>query len=450
MTMNDDLPAGGLGRRGFLAAATLAAGASALAACSTDPSAAASWTRLTGGGGDWDDVRALFPLDREVVDMSAMLLTSHPKPVADAIARHRDGLDRNPVAYLRDNNDRLQNAARDATGRYLGIPGAQVALADSTTMAVSLVYQGLRLSPGDEVLTTDRDYYVTHEALRFASDKRGFSVRRIDHIPTLEGATADELADRIVREVRPQTKAVALTWVHSSTGLKMPIRAVADRLAPINATRAPDDRVLLCVDGVHGYGNQNETLESLGADFLMAGCHKWLFGPRGTGIIAGTADAWARLDPVIPTFLDSAAYGRWKRDEPSPPTTAAMATPGGFKAFEHLWALAEAYRLHDALGKNRVANRTAELAGALKDGLAALPNVTLRTPRSAALSAGIVSFDVIGANPWDVVEALQAKQIYASVAPYRTPYVRLTPSIRNSPDEIETVLRELRGFGAAA
>lgn len=450
MQMSNNPTPAGLRRRQFLTAASVAAGAAALAACAIDRGASASWGRLTAGDGDWRDVRALFPLDPQIVDMSAMLLTSHPKPVADAIARHRDGLDRNPVAYLRDNNDRLQNAARDATGRYLGVPGAQVALADSTTMAVSLVYQGLRLSPGDEVLTTDRDYYVTHEALRFASAKRGFAVRRIDHIPSLDGATGDELADRIVRQVRPETKAVALTWVHSSTGLKMPIRAVADRLAPINASRAPGDRVLLCVDGVHGYGNQDETLASLGADFLMAGCHKWLFGPRGTGIIAGTADAWTRVDPVIPTFLDSNAYGRWKRDEPSPATTAAMATPGGFKAFEHLWALAEAYRLHDALGKDRVAQRTAELATQLKDGLSDLPNVTLRTPRDVALSAGIVSFDVNGANPWTVVEALQKQDIYASVAPYRTPYVRLTPSIRNSEAEIETVLRALRGFGAAA
>src|SRR3546814_14835530 len=46
------------------------------------------------------------------------------------------------------------------------------------------------------------------------------------------------------------------------------------------------------------------SLASLGADCLMSGCHKWLYGPRGTGIIAGRSDAWARLDPMIPSFLD--------------------------------------------------------------------------------------------------------------------------------------------------
>jgi selenocysteine lyase/cysteine desulfurase len=46
--------------------------------------------------------------------------------------------------------------------------------------------------------------------------------------------------------------------------------------------------------------------------------------------------------------------------------------------------------------------------------------------------------------PAAVVRHLRERRIIASVAPYATPHVRLTPSICNSPAEIETVLRELR------
>lgn len=436
-------------RRNFLGVTALAVGAGALAACSGGD-AERSLSRLLSGGGDWDDLRALFVLDPEWVDMSAMLLTSHPKPVADAVARYRDALDRNPVVYLRDNNDKLQEAARAAAGRYLGIPGEDVALTDSTTQGVALVYRGLKLKPGDDVLTTTKDYYVTHESLRVAADRTGATVRKIPLYETLDGITAEALADSVIREIRPNTRAVALTWVHSSTGLKMPIGLIGERLARLNAGRDPEDRILYCVDGVHGFGNQDATLASLGADFLMSGCHKWLYGPRGTGIIAGRSDAWARLDPMIPSFLDSDGYGRWKRDDPPVPTTAAMVTPGGFKPFEHLWATSEAFALHQAIGKAKIEARTAELAGQLKEGLARFGHVSLKTPRSPELSAGIVSFDVTGANPWDVVEHLQANRILASVAPYRTPHVRLTPSIRNSPAEIERALGVIRDFRASA
>jgi selenocysteine lyase/cysteine desulfurase len=56
----------------------------------------------------------------------------------------------------------------------------------------------------------------------------------------------------------------------------------------------PEDRVFLCVDGVHGFGVEAATPAALGCDSLVAGCHKWLFGPRGTGLIWGRSDAWVR------------------------------------------------------------------------------------------------------------------------------------------------------------
>ena len=41
-----------------------------------------------------------------------------------------------------------------------------LALTDSTTMGLGLLYGGLRLAPDEEVLTTEHDFYATHEALR--------------------------------------------------------------------------------------------------------------------------------------------------------------------------------------------------------------------------------------------------------------------------------------------
>ncbi len=118
---------------------------------------------------DWAAVRAQFALSDDFIHMSAMLISSHPKPVREAIDEHRRGMDANSVTYLHQNNRRLQETARAAAGQYLGISGSDIALTDSTTMGVALVYNGLRLSPDYEILTTEQDYYVTHEALRLAS-----------------------------------------------------------------------------------------------------------------------------------------------------------------------------------------------------------------------------------------------------------------------------------------
>ncbi len=434
-----------IARRDFLTGVALAGAVASSDAL--DGAAAESMpahSEASSGIENWDAVRAQFALSDDFIHMSAMLISSHPKPVRDAIDEHRRGLDANPITYLHHNNRRLQDAARAAAGRYLGVSGSDIALTDSTTMGVGLIYNGLRLTSDQEILSTDQDYYVTQEAIRLASRRTGARVRKISLYDRIEGITEDQIVDRIVKAITAPTRVLALTWVHSSTGLKLPLRRIADALDQINSNRDEAARVLFCVDGVHGFGIENVMLSDLGCDFLMAGCHKWLFGPRGTGIVAGTHHGWEATLPTIPSFIDGATWEAWYTgSEPAGPSTGSRMTPGGYKAFEHQWALTQAFEFHQAVGKSRIAERTHELARQLKEGLAGMPHVVLHTPRSDNLSAGIVSFDVQGMSPSAAVGRLRERRITASVAPYAVPHVRLTPCFQNTAAEIDVVLHEI-------
>jgi isopenicillin-N epimerase len=199
---------------------------------------------------------------------------------------------------------------------------------------------------------------------------------------------------------------------------------------------------------VHGFGVEDATLPDLGCDFLVASGHKWLFGPRGTGVIVGTAEAWPRVSPTVPSFLAPDAYSAWIGGYEPGETTAARMTPGGFKAFEHVWALADAFAFHKGLGKAHVEARTRELATRLKTGLAAMPHVRLVTPMDPQLSAGIVAFDLAGMSAEAAVAGLRRWRVLGSVAPYATPHVRLTPSIRNTPDDVDFALRAVAALAA--
>ncbi len=393
---------------------------------------------------DWQRVRAQWALDWSMVDMSAMLFAANPKPVRDAIDRHRKGLDAAPVTYLEARNRPLQNSARRMAGGYFGVEAENVALCESTTGGVGLLYAGIGLRYGQEALTTVHDYYVTHESLRLSTARTGGGVRKISLFDQAATATAPEIVGRIAANIRPETRVLALTWVHSSTGLKMPIAAIAAALAPINAARAEPDKVLLCVDGVHGFGVENTTLPELGADFLVAGCHKWLFGPRGTGVVFGTPRGWSRVTPTVPSFLASNAYGAWIGGYDPGPTTAARMTPGGFKAFEHVWSLSEAFQFHAWVGKANVQARTRELAMRLKLGLSQIPGVRVVTPMDPNLSAGIVSFDIAGKSAEGAVHALRQQRVIASAAPYAVQHVRLTPSIRNTIEDVDYAINAVR------
>jgi selenocysteine lyase/cysteine desulfurase len=190
-------------------------------------------------------------------------------------------------------------------------------------------------------------------------------------------------------------------------------------------------------------------MSELGCDFLVAGTHKWMFGPRGTGLVWGHQQAWPITQATIPTF-SSQAYDLWMENKSSKdlPRSIHM-TPGGFHSFEHRWALDEAFSFHQAIGKTRVTQRIYELNQQLKQGLAATPHVTLHTPMSQDLSAGITCFEVAGLAPGQVVEKLRQRGIVSSLTPYATKYARLAPSLLNSPREIEKTLNEIRNLRSA-
>ena len=384
---------------------------------------------------NWESVRRQYALRRNLSHFAAFVLAAHPAPVRAAIAAHRRGLDADPFGYLHRRQNDLENGVRAAAARHVGGVAEEIALTDSTTMGLGLLYGGLRLREGDEILTTAHDFYATHESLRLAAVRSGATVRRIPLYRSLAAVSEEEIVDTLMRALTPRTRVVAVTWVHSSTGLKLPIARIADALA---------GRALLCVDAVHALGVEAVDVGTLGCDFLAAGCHKWLGGPRGTGIVWGRRDRWADLLATIPSFDDGASYAAWREGRAPATTRARTMSPGGYHSFEHRWALREAFGFHRAIGEARVATRIHALATRLKNRLAEVPRVQVVTPRAAALSAGIVCLRVEGQSAQRVVDRLLADhRIVASVTPYATEYVRLGPGLYTSRADVDRAVRAL-------
>jgi len=432
-------------RRAFLAGAAAASAAPLLNSCRAHESASAPASGAAPAGvaadlSDWEQVRRQFPLDYSWVQMAQFLMASHPAAVRAAIETHRRGLDENPALYIEENVGRCEAATRDAAAAYMGCQRDDLAMTDSTTMGLGLFYGGLKLKPGQEILTTKHDHpAATHMSLAHAAARTGAPVRRVTLYEKPSEADPDQMAQALAREIRPATRVVAVTWVHSGTGVRTPIARFTQAVAAANRGRAEQDRAILCVDGVHGFGVEDETIASLGCDVFAAGSHKWIFGPRGTGVLCATPAAWSMSTPTIPSF-----DRMWRNGPEMPP--AAWMTPGGFHSFEHRWALAEAFKFHQAIGKARVARRIHELNEQCKRGLKQIPRVTVHTPLSSDLSSGIVCFEVDGISPEAVVEGLQKRKVIASVTPrgYEMHLARLAPSLLTSPPDVDTSLRAIR------
>jgi selenocysteine lyase/cysteine desulfurase len=426
-----------LDRRDFLVRTGLLVGAGALAAAGCRSDEEAREAGAAAGLDTWEGVRRSFDLDKENAQLASFLLAAHPRPVREAIEQHRRRLDADTAAYLQDEEERLEAATLQAAAAYLGVAPQEIALTGSTTMGLGLLYATLALDPGEQILTTEHDFYSTHEALRLRARATGATVRRVRLYDDPAGASVDRIVSAIRDGVTPRTRAVALTWVHSGTGVKLPLREIGDLLAERDAALGKR-KTMLCVDAVHGFGVEPEALPDLGCDFLVSGCHKWLFGPRGTGVVWGRPDAWAEVSPTIPSFTDPESFVAWLgQREPRAPTTAAAFAPGGYHAFEHRWALAAAFAFRQEIGRERAAERTRALASRLKEGLKELSGVTVRTPLDQQLSAGLVCCDEPTPGS-DVVQRMREEHgVVASLTPYATRYLRFGPSIVNSEEDVD-------------
>jgi selenocysteine lyase/cysteine desulfurase len=350
-----------------------------------------------------------YALDPDYRHFDAFLFAAHPRPVREAIERHRRGLDAGAASYLYEHEGEFDAAVAAAAAKYLGVDERQLAFTDSTTMGLGLVYSGM-LGPGDEVVTTEHDHPATHDALRLS----GAKVRKVRLYDDPAEATAEGMIGALRDAITPQTKLLALTWVHSGTGVKLPVEALAELRPPV------------VLDSVHALGVETQPIADV-CDVFIAGTHKWLGGPRGTGVV--WARDWEPIGATIPSFAAS--------DDPGP-----RFTPGGWHSFEHRWALAQAFEHHPADAPRHISS----LATRLKDGLAKLPHVRLITPRDPAVSSGIVCFEVDGMDAETAVSRLLERRIRASVTPYAQRYVRLGTSLHVDAADVDAAVGSVKAL----
>jgi L-cysteine/cystine lyase len=172
---------------------------------------------------------------------------------------------------------------REAIAALVGGAHAGVAITTSTTEACNIVVNGLRLGPGDEVVTTDSEHPGLTGALAVSPAR--IRVARVSEAP------AAEAVDVIEREITSATRLVALSHVVWTTGQVIPVERLAGR----------GFRVL--VDGAQSAGTVPVDLAALGCDFYTVSGQKWLCGPDTTGALYVRPDRVEELEMTYPSYL---------------------------------------------------------------------------------------------------------------------------------------------------
>jgi selenocysteine lyase/cysteine desulfurase len=322
-------------------------------------------------------------------------------------------------------NEQLQQNVRVWAGKYLQAKPGQIALTGSTTEGLAMIYGSVQVRADQEILTTEHEHYSTRNILDFRSRRDGTRVRKLKLFETPQSISTDQVLDTINRNIRPETRVLGMTWVHSGSGVKLPISDISRLVDEHNRQRDDKDRLIYVVDGVHGFGVDDLSFPQMNCDFFIAGTHKWMFGPRGTGIVCSRSEELKYVSPSVPTFSEATSF-------------ATIMTPGGYHAFEHRWAVDEAFKLHLQLGKADVQTRIHQLNSYLKQRLREHADIELVTPLEPKFSAGFTFFRVKGQDSDEVAAYLmQNRVICDAVSRDVGPVIRTAPGLLNNEAEVE-------------
>jgi selenocysteine lyase/cysteine desulfurase len=310
-------------------------------------------------------------------------------------------------------------------GRYLNAKPEQIALTGSTTEGLAMIYGGIHVRPNQEILVSEHEHYSTNYTLEYRQQRQGTQVRKLKLFENSRDISVDEVLDSIAKGIRPETRVLGMTWVQSGSGVKLPIGEIGKLVEELNQKRDEKDRILYVVDGVHGFGVEDLAFPDMHCDFFIAGTHKWMFGPRGTGIICARSAELKDVTPIIPTFSEATTF-------------STIMTPGGYHSFEHRWAADEAFKLHLDLGKAEVQARIHALNTYAKNRLLEQPRIELVTPQSPELSAGFTFFRVKEQDCEKIANQLMQNRVVCdAVERDAGPVVRIAPGLLNSESEID-------------
>jgi selenocysteine lyase/cysteine desulfurase len=203
-------------------------------------------------------LRAEFP----VLEQLAYLNAGTDGPLAArAVAAGREEIERElregrATAHF-ERRKELTDALREAYAHALGCAAADVALTTCTSEGMAQTIDGLGLSRGDEIVTSDEEHPGLLGALGAARQLHGVDVREV---PLAQVAEA----------VGPRTRLVACSHVGWVSGSYAPAE-LADVEVPV------------LLDGAQGIGAVPVDVHALGCDAYAGAGQKWLCGPDGTG-----------------------------------------------------------------------------------------------------------------------------------------------------------------------
>ena len=378
----------------------------------------------------WDLVRQQFPLEPGLVYLNAANICPSSRLVLDRYLYFLRDFNANPSFQNREKFKPMYEQVRTKLALMLGASADEIAITRNTSEASNIIVEGLDLKRGDEIIITDHNHPSNNDAWKVRARRLGLEIKSIPVRIPARGK--DDLIAAFDQAITPRTKVVAFTHVTSTTGILYPAREITELARRKGAW--------VHLDGAQSFGALRVNLRDIGCDSYSGSAHKWMMGPLEEGVLFVRADGISRIWPSIVT-------AGWSDDLK------------GARKFENLGqrddprvvALEAAVDFYNLVGAQRIESRMRQLATDLKQKLANVPNLRMKTNMEPELSAGVVKFQFTKHGTKESYDEIWSRhRVSLAITPMGDAEgIRLSPHIYNSKDDLDRAVEAIREISRA-
>lgn len=287
----------------------------------------------------WQKVRELFYVPDDVLFLNNGSLGLSHRAVIEAMYQHLIESETSSVRKYGEYpwwgyGPSLE--IRQKVASFIGAAPEEIALTRNATEGMNTVASGLDLQAGDEVLMSNQEHPGGRSPWRQRAKRYGIVVKEFQ-MPQSPKSPA-EILERIETAITPRTRVISVSHVTTVTGGMLPAREIS--------SLARDKGILTLFDGAHAIGQLPLDMHEIGCDYYATSPHKWLYAPKGTGILYCRKGMAERL-------WCHTASGAWDQRE----LGCERLTNVGTSNYSLLAGLVASMEFQERLGKNLIAER---------------------------------------------------------------------------------------------
>lgn len=371
----------------------------------------------------WFAVQQAFTVTRGIVNLNNGGVSPSPRVVTEALVRYQWQQEDATAYTMWQLLEPQSETIRTGLAEVFGCDREEVAITRNASESLEALLLGFDFRAGDEVLSSTQDYPRMLTTLRQRERRDGIKLKLVK-IPIAPKDPA-EITAAFEAGIGPRTRLLLVSHQVNVTGQITPVRAICEM-----ARRRGVETV---VDGAHSFAQFEFKRDDLACDYFASSLHKWLYAPKGAGLLYVRRDKIAKVWPLM------AAEERQATD------IRKFEEIGTHSAAPRL-AIGEALLFHRGLGPARKEARLRHLARYWMNQLKDLPRVRFHTSFDPRQSCAIATVEIEGVEPGPLGAYLMgAHKIFTTpIVHDEFKGLRITPNVYTTLSELDRFAAVMR------